>query len=391
MSDGFPVTAEKLRKLVKKSRQLPVAFGFNAGTADDDDEYLAAHVRKPPDLLGRIAKTEGAGTKAAYGTFVAEGSEVHLTCFQTIPQLAKKFKKYLKVSKITLNVVVFDPDGNMIDSDIEVLEDWFRDQGGDDDEDEDDEDSDVAAMPTAATGTAAPGAFPSPANGQPGAAATQDGGLAARAARIRDLHAKLATLPPAIAQRIGEALAQAAQHLRADRIPHADNVLQQVVAALARAQLATAKARPVPRGPAEVRPRPSGPWPMRMQAALAALRDEARHLPDGVTASIRANFDAAAGAIKAGKGPEALAALKQAQRALRTARWTEGKWNRVRALMESPVGRAVELGSVAGHSDLKQRWDLAVRSADNGDWDAALAAVPSIAAMVRSVAAQGRS
>jgi hypothetical protein len=38
MGAEFPVEGDKLRKLVKKSRQMPIPFGFNPGTSDEDDE-----------------------------------------------------------------------------------------------------------------------------------------------------------------------------------------------------------------------------------------------------------------------------------------------------------------------------------------------------------------
>ena len=124
MASDFPTSGDALRKLIHKSRAMPVSFGFNPGTTEAGDEYFAAHPRKTPELLGKLALTEGAGTKSAFGTFVIDASELHLTCFRTLPQLAKKVKKYLKSNKITLNVVVMDADGQVLDSDVEVLTGW---------------------------------------------------------------------------------------------------------------------------------------------------------------------------------------------------------------------------------------------------------------------------
>lgn len=397
MADEFPVAADKLRKLIKKSRQMPISFGFNAGTSDDDDEYLAAHARKAPEILGKIAKTEGAGNKSAYGTFVAEGSEIHLTCFQTIPQLAKKFKKYLKVNKITLNVVVMDPDGNIIDSDVEVLENWTQDEG----EDDEDEGEEIPVAPPrpqqAATPrvppsqppqqTATPKVPPVPPP-QPTAQPPQrkpDPNLAERAMRIRDMQGKLAGLPPDIAGRLGPALMQAAQLLRDGRFEDVDNALRQVTAVLARLQVgATPKPPPQPVTPQPVpQPPPPDPRMARLREALAALRTQASALPETGAAAILSALDRAGTAIDSAEAEAALAAMKEAQAALKAAQEARARWDKAFALLEGPVLQALK-GSAAG--DLRQRWDFAVALAAEGHWHRALAAVPQIAAAVRQAA-----
>lgn len=102
----FPVAGADLKKLVKHARKVPVAFGYNPGT-DDDDQFLAVHKIKKPELLGKIARNEGAGTKSAFGTFTLQGNILTLKCEREVPTLAKRFKKLLRMNRINLNVEVF--------------------------------------------------------------------------------------------------------------------------------------------------------------------------------------------------------------------------------------------------------------------------------------------
>ncbi len=424
MAEEFPVPADKLRKLIKKSRQMPIAFGFNAGTSDDDDEYLAAHERKAPELLGKIAKTEGAGTKSAFGTFVAEGSEMKLTCFQTIGQLAKKFKKYLKVNKVTLNVIVMDPDGNVIDSDVEVLDNWFREEG-------DDEDDEAPAAPPRTQGPA-PAAPSGPAAARPQQPASPPARPKVRSAaplappppsadpqmddrldRICGMQEKLRTLPPAVAERLMPDLQKAVALLRDRRFEDVDAVTKQLVAVLARLQLAGAKARPTasaPPQPPPQRPQPQAKAPppkpqtpqaapavgkaaevsARMRGALDALRRQADGLPEAAAAGVRPMLDRATAALAAGEAEAALAAMRQARDRLRDVQAARQKWGKVQGMMQGPVAEAIAGGGLANPAALQQRWAAVVALADGGGWADALAAVPRIAALVRHAVLSAR-
>lgn len=368
MADDFPVPADKLRKLIKKSRQMPIPFGFNIGTTEENDEYLAAHPRKQPEMLGKIAKTEGAGTKAAYGTFAVDGSELFLTCFQTVPQLAKKFKKFLKAAKITLNVVVTDPEGNVVDSDVEVLNDWYR---GDDEEDDDADDAAEAAAPAAPA--------------QPG---QPDPGIAERANRLRAIQGKLASLPPDIAARVSPALVRAAQLLREGTLDAVDDILRQLMAVLARVQLAAAQAAQKPATPVpEPTPQPQAtpaadPRLGKLAEALKTLRDQVSALPEEATTAITALLDRAGQALDAAQADAALAVMREAQGALKAAQEAQAKWDKAFSMLEGPVAQALK--GAAG--DLKRMWDFAVNLAADGHWDRALATVPQIAAAVRAAA-----
>lgn len=218
----FSIEGDKLKKLIKKSRAMPIPFGFNAGTSDDDDEYLAAHARKQPEVLGKLALSEGAGTKSAFGTFAVDGSEVHLTCFRSTPQLAKKFKKYLKRYKIMLNVVVMDPDGNMIDSDVETLDDWFRDEEDAEDRAEDAAEA-VAEMVEEVMGAT---------DEAPAAAVAVEGDAAALTARLKSLQPKISATPPAIAAKLAAAFKAAVMLVKAEQMTPAGATIAQIEAVL---------------------------------------------------------------------------------------------------------------------------------------------------------------
>lgn len=395
MASEFPVDGDKLKKLVKKSRAMPIAFGFNPGTSDDDDEYLAAHARKQPEVLGKLALSEGAGTKSAFGTFAIADSELHLTCFRTIPSLAKKFKKYLKRSKITLNVVVRDPDGNVIDTDVETLDDWFVDEGGDDDDDDDGPAADVPPTAPPQPGVAARQAPPEnapqgeipAAPPQPG---TQDGpsgqDVAVRLARLRPLQAQLAGLPPEVAARLGAALKAAVGLVRDNRLPEADRAIDQIEAALARL---AAQQQAVPTAPPEppqtaATDAPQDPRLPRLQEVLRETAAQVAGLPPAAARPLGAVLAQANTDLKAGETEAALSRLREVRASLQAAQDARGKWDKAQAMLAPLVDTALASGQVADAADLRRRWDFAVASAGEGGWAQALAAVPPIAAMLRA-------
>ena len=108
-----------LKKMVKLGKTKRPSFAFCPG--EKDDHTMIIDRRKKPEMLGKAARNEGAGKKAAFGYFELNGRNMELTCSRVIPKLAKTLKKYLKTQKIKVNVVVMDEDGTVLDSDIEDL------------------------------------------------------------------------------------------------------------------------------------------------------------------------------------------------------------------------------------------------------------------------------
>lgn len=380
MASEFPTSGDKLRKLINKSRAFPISFGFNPGTSETGDEYFAAHSRKTPELLGKLALTEGAGTKSAFGTFIIDASELHLTCFRTLPQLAKKVKKYLKENKITLNVVIFDPDGNVMDSDVEVLEGWEASLA---ELDEDaasgggDKPSDIHIPPAFRTApepkaakraedVSVPPGFetepdpePEPETSDPGNAA-----MAVLAERLRAVQARAALLPPAIAKRLDGALRAAAVPLRDGDAEAAAKVIGRIEATVAG----------IP-DPARTDP--------KVVAALASLTGAVNDL-DGVAGDkLRVLLERTQGQIEAGQTDAALKGLRTAGRAFQAVRAAEMRWVKAAPM----VGPLAEQAANAGATPVARAWDTAREAAEDGDWPAALAALPRVIAALRAVAA----
>ena len=113
----YAVADKELKKLLTQSKQKPVNFAYAPGKAPPDD-YLGMDRIKASSAILKEGKAEKGG-KVASGTLMLEGRDVQLTCETLIPNLAKRFKKHLKVYKITFNVIVMDMDGTVLESDVD--------------------------------------------------------------------------------------------------------------------------------------------------------------------------------------------------------------------------------------------------------------------------------
>ena len=374
MGTDFPIEGDKLKKLIKKSRAMPIPFGFNPGTSEDEDEYLAAHARKAPELLGKLALNEGAGTKSSFGTFAVDGSEVHLTCFRTIPQLAKKFKKYLKRYKIMLNCVVMDPDGNVIDSDVETLDDWFQEV-----DDREDAAADAADAAEAA-------------EVEPDNEGIDAGDLAKR---LRALQPKIAAAPAGVIDRVTAGLAGAVGLVKAGHLEQASITIAQLEAIMARLAAAPRAAPPQPTGtpqparsaeaPAAKAP-PSDPRQPRLHEAVEKLSQQVKALLGDGAEPLLDDLAKAGQLIDAGEAEAALGAMRTVQDALRAAQTARDKWEKVHAGLEPLVTAALSAQSVADVDGLRTRWTFATNLAAESGWDRALASVPGIIVTLRTPA-----
>jgi hypothetical protein len=216
---------------------------------------------------------------------------------------------------------------------------------------------------------------------------------------------KLRSLPPAVAERLLPELQRAVALLRDRRFEDVDASIRQVVAVLARVQLAMAKApqpkMPQPKAPAAAAVPPSAApkaavergddVAQRMGAAMDRLRRQAEGLPEGAAAAARAALGRADAALAQGEAEAALAAMKQARDLMRAALAARQKWGKVLALMQGPVEQAAAGGGLANPAALRRRWAAVVALADGGRWADALAAVPGIAALVRHAVLAART
>ncbi|QYK40482.1 MAG: hypothetical protein KF887_13770 [Paracoccaceae bacterium] len=365
MSKEFPLVDDAVKKIVKKSRAMPVAFGFNPGTTDEDDEYLAAHVRKKPEMLGKLALHDGAGTKSAFGTFQAVGSEIHLTCFRTIPQLAKKIKRYLKRYKVTLNVVVMDPDGNVIDSDVEVLTEWFDESG----------DEDAIEVPGTAPDEAAEDAAADPVEAVPDPAADP----AELAARLKALQPEVAAAPADVAARVAQGFAGAVALVRGGKLVEAESAISKLEMVVARLAMMRASAPPV----APPAPSPGDDQRLpKLRQAIEMLRGSVNALAGADALSGR--LDTATGHVDAGEPEAAMGILREVQSGVAALQAARDKWTKAEAMVTPQVAQALSARSIADPDGLRTRWAFVTGLAADGAYDRALAALPQIVALLRS-------
>ncbi|HMO08674.1 MAG TPA: hypothetical protein PKD10_13660 [Paracoccaceae bacterium] len=375
MASEFPIDDDKLRKLIKASRRIPVAFGYNPGTTDDDDEFLAAHLRKSPDVLGRIALHDGAGTRSAFGTFQVSGTELDLTCERTIKQLAKKFKRYLRSHKIYLNVVVMDPEGNVIDSDVEVLAEAF--DLGDDDE---------------AIDALADAPEPEPEADVPDAEEPPAVSPAEIAQRLRALRPDLAAVPPSFADRTAAGFAGVAALLRDGRPEEAERALSKLEMVVARlSREAPAAAAPGPAGPSAAAraPEPADagrgdPVDARLIRAMDEADERIGDFDGPPAAALRDLLDEARRLLKAGDPRGALAGLRKVQAGIRRAGRARDTWDRAARTIAAPLQAALSAGAA---EDLRAAWDRAADLAGSGAHERALRALPAVAEGLRAARA----
>lgn len=217
----YKVEGPDVKKTLKFAKTAPISFAYNPGKTSAED-YLALHKLVPAEKLGRDAKKEGVGTKAACGTASLEGKDLTLTCEIALPNLAKKLKKYLKSQKYPLNIVVLDSDGTLLEEDIEQLPD---------DEDDTDTDTNEGTADTKVARDAAPETDP---------AEQPQIDPAELVARINSARVAIAEAPQAVQSKLTEAVDQIITQMKTKEFEGAAARLIRLEAALARLAQGTA-------------------------------------------------------------------------------------------------------------------------------------------------------
>lgn len=110
----------ELKKMVKIAKKRDLNFAYCPGNDPAEDVFVLDR-KKKPEVMGRVARAEGTGSKLGFGTARAKGRVMMMTCERELPQMAKKLKKLLKFEKLPMNVIVMDKDGNVLEEDIEDL------------------------------------------------------------------------------------------------------------------------------------------------------------------------------------------------------------------------------------------------------------------------------
>ena len=120
-----PIKTEELKKLVMMGKKRPMNMAYNPGPKEAD--LLIIDRIKAPDVIARVAKKEGEGTKVAFGTFEVDARKFNFTVSQMVPGLSKKLRRYLKSLDMSFTVEIFDLDGTSIEADSD--EDETNDAG----------------------------------------------------------------------------------------------------------------------------------------------------------------------------------------------------------------------------------------------------------------------
>lgn len=416
----YSLEGDDLKKMLAFARKGPVSFAFNPGKSDDD-QSLAMHKLKSVAVLAKAAKAEGGGSKVASGTCEVKSKELHLTCEDVVPGIARKLKRFLKANGAKLNVVVLDAEGNLLESDIEDIEDAageLSDAGIEGGQDE----PPVASLTESEGGPSAPAAdraqlterlkrvreklaAVSPEQVPPlaeafrkvvemvraeevaratagldrieaaldrlGQAGASDPGLDAGAlvARIRALRDRIAAMPPPLGPRLSEVLASAMDQMRAQRLPEAAATLDRIEAAMA--SLKTEAPAP-------------DPAIARVADAAAQLREQVAALPasdaqDGLTAEL----DKADTALAQGDAKAGVAALKRVQDGLRL----QAEIDRLAPL----VSVAATQGKVADPSALRTLFGVYSEQVPAADHAKAMAGLARVEAMIAAGVPGGAS
>lgn len=252
----FALDGPELKKMVKLARKAPLAFAFNPGKSPEE-HFFAIHRKRPPAFLGRIAKTEGAGNKAAFGTCFVEEKVMQLSCEVVVPAMAKAVKRFLKASKVALNVVIMDTDGTVLDSDIEELPDdpdlyEAADEASSEPEQQSAKQPEVADQPDAAS----------------------------LVLRIKAAQPRIAAAPKPLAEKLTVALQKVVASIKGQKLGPADQALTQIEAVLDKLPVA-GKPAAAPDAAKAAATNASG-----VTADIQQLARDAQTLPDPLKAKV---------------------------------------------------------------------------------------------------------
>ncbi|MGC1506395.1 MAG: hypothetical protein WA782_19940 [Sulfitobacter sp.] len=332
-----PMKTEELKKMVMMGKKRPMNFAYNPGPKDED--LMIIDRIKQPDVLGRLAKKEGKGTKVAAGTFELEGKKFSIKVPKELPGLAKKLRKYLKTLDFSFSIEVLDLNGAVLEADLT-------------DEDQQEQDQKVAA-PTQETAPKQPQAMADDATAEtdgrltqvqdgkqpeanrpdpeqaPPQTETQDAEAqhepdtsaqrAALSERLRALQAPIAELgKPGVP--LGKAAAAVVAQIKAGSLDTADATLTKIEAGLAKAQARTAAVDDGNNAADAVQPEQEAKPAVdttQVSARAAALRKAVEQTQGADTSPVKKTLVQALEAIKAQDVAAAEKFLTEAETTLR--------------------------------------------------------------------------
>ncbi|MGC1505274.1 MAG: hypothetical protein WA782_14185 [Sulfitobacter sp.] len=264
--------------------------------------------------MAKSLRADGDGPKVAFGTLQMDGKVISLQCEKTMPALAKKVKKFLKLNKVSKNIRILDMDGNVMEEDIEDLPD-----------DPDDDDLANATQQTAQSRPAAaePETVPTAEPEAETPATVQVGDeLKLLAARAKALQPQVTAIPSPTGDKLRQAFATAVTNLKAGKAEAAGKTLDTIELVLARLNTASdVKAGAAPEAadktPEKLKTDPA--TLKKLQEAATQLAPKVKALPAGEhSATLTNQLREVIGHIREGAVDPALSGLRAIQQGLKS-------------------------------------------------------------------------
>jgi len=400
------VEGEELKKLIKLGKKKPLSFAFCPGKKDDHTMLIDR--RKTPEVIAKIAKKEGAGSKVAFGTFEVKAKTMELTCEKVVPALAKVLKKYLKSQKVQLNILVMDAGGNVLDSDIEDLPD---DPALDDDDADAETEEGIEAQEATGPAEAAEADMQAVAEPQEDApteeVAAAGPSAADLASRLKALQPAVASAPGAVAGKLKKAVAQAVALIKSGDLTAADRTVAALEKAATRLRASSEGGEmPAPgTAPETAAQAPAAPTgdaeeTRRLVARAGALKTVITDLPEPAGGKLTTALTSAAKRLRAGDLAGAGDLLGRIEAAVNKIRATpspeaeepaapddpqQAKWRMAEARLQPAIDRLIaeKRGDLAA---INRFFGYAQEQAGAGNYDKALAAATRVAALIKAAA-----
>ncbi len=369
------VEGEELKKLVKMGKKRCMHFAFCPGPKND--HIILVDRKKKPEVLGKIAKREGAGNRVAFGTFVLNAKTMELTCERVVPAMGKVLKKYLKTQKILVNVLIMDAEGAVLERDEEELpDDPSFDSGGDNDGDDGGDDGSGNDDVVANDGPTPPK--------EPAQESADDatkalvGGLVRRA---KDMQAAITAAPAGRAARLGKAMALAVSQIKSGDLESAGKTIAAMEQALAKLNQAQTAPESAPA---------ATPEPRALAEQARALRDAIANIGGPAGKKLAAALGNAAQQIKAGNLAAADTLLTRIKAAVakvgdnNTANMSPeaAKWTSAESRLQPAIDKLIQ--EKRGDLDaINRAFSFAREQAAAGNYDRAMAAATRAAGLIK--------
>ncbi len=386
----FEATGEELHKLVRLGKKRPMPFAFCPSAGGDSESLFATHRKKPPEMIAKSARKASGQTKVCFGTFTVEAKLMTLVLVKELPSIAKKLKKHLRDERLPMNVKIVDVMGNELEAEIEDLPD---DDILDGETDDFDDDASDAAEETSAVA----------ADNEPDEDLPDPKDLARQ---LKALQPGIMALQGDAGDKLRAALGGAVGLLKAGDLVRAESTINAIGRAFERQSKAAAAPPPPPAPNADALAAAQrlkklhgqigllqGPAQEKLGAALGLV---AKMISGGDLAKAAQTMDAVEQAMERAKAAAAPAqttagnkdqtAEDSAEDATAEPSEAARKWTALAAKLEPVVLATIKAGK--GDIDaIKLKFYNMQDQAEAGQHDAAIAAAPALAELIRSAQA----